>query len=107
MDIDDLGKIFQSGIRKSYKGLLHTAALSRALDWFFQGYMNSMLDEKLIDHFNQEEYWYSPGEKEEKKHFLKAYFNRLNPKETFRDNLYVIFSGGDDFMLVGSMGYRV
>lgn len=70
MDVDNLGRIFTEGFkRKTGFDDLRTPsrmmALSRSLKWFFEGYMNT-----LIDHHD--------------------------------DQLYPIFSGGDDFFLVGS-----
>ena len=41
MDIDNLGKIFQSGLQKPTIG--RVASLSRTLKWFFEGYMNTLL----------------------------------------------------------------
>lgn len=65
MDIDNLGKIFQGGIQKPTIG--RVAYLSRSIKWFFEGYMNSLLQ-----------------------------------SEKFKDRIYPIFSGGDDFFVVGS-----
>lgn len=65
MDIDNLGKIFKGGIQKPTIG--RVAFLSRSIKWFFEGYMNSLLQ-----------------------------------SEKFKDRIYPIFSGGDDFFVVGS-----
>ncbi len=81
MDIDNLGKLFSEGLPKEFeyktktgeikKESLRTisriAALSRAIKWFFEGYVNTLLD-------------------------LPEYKNRIYP----------VFSGGDDFFVVGS-----
>ncbi len=40
MDVDNLGSIFQSGIADSKASLARYAALSRAFDFFFTGYIN-------------------------------------------------------------------
>ncbi len=42
MDVDNLGSIFQSGIADSKASLARYAALSRAFDFFFTGYINSI-----------------------------------------------------------------
>lgn len=81
MDIDNLGKLFSEGLPKefeyktkdgiikkeSYRTISRIASLSRAIKWFFEGYMNTLI--------NLPEY---------------------------KDRLYVVFSGGDDFFVVGS-----
>lgn len=70
MDVDNLGRIFIEGFkRQNGENDLRTPsrmmALSRSLKWFFEGYMNTLIN----NHDGQ---------------------------------LYPIFSGGDDFFLVGS-----
>lgn len=81
MDIDNLGKLFSEGLPKefeyktkdgqirkeSFRTISRIASLSRAIKWFFEGYMNTL----------------------------------INLPE-FKDRLYVVFSGGDDFFVVGS-----
>lgn len=101
MDVDDLGKIFQTGINSDYQTLIHTSGISRSLKWFFEGYMNTLLDTPVAKGLNR-----LYGDEERSK--LNTYQNRNSRGEvfdselTFRDNLYVIFSGGDDFFLVGA-----
>jgi len=65
MDIDNLGKIFRGGLENPTIGRI--ASLSRTLKWFFEGYMNTLLQD-----------------------------------DDFRDRIYPIFSGGDDFFVVGA-----
>jgi CRISPR-associated protein Csm1 len=65
MDIDNLGKLFKEGLEKPTIGRI--AFLSRTLKWFFEGYMNTLLQ-----------------------------------AEDFKDRIYPIFSGGDDFFVVGA-----
>ncbi len=65
MDIDNLGKIFSGGLENPTIG--RVASLSRTLKWFFEGYMNTLLQD-----------------------------------DDFRDRIYPIFSGGDDFFVVGA-----
>ena len=40
MDVDNLGRIFQSGITHNRASLARFAALSRSFDYFFSGYLN-------------------------------------------------------------------
>lgn len=77
MDIDGLGNMFKDGLKKHQNTVLHVAALSRVLKWFFEGYMNTLLDQAIDGTMDSD-------------------------SETFRDNIYVLFSGGDDFFLVGA-----
>lgn len=69
LDIDDLGELFRG---------LSTAqnrTVSRALTWFFDAYLNHLLDET---------------------------FEHGQEKVPYRDQLYVVFSGGDDCFLLGA-----
>jgi CRISPR-associated protein Csm1 len=45
MDVDNLGKIFQKGIRDDRATLSRYAALSRSFDYFFSGYLNTIWKE--------------------------------------------------------------
>jgi len=45
MDVDNLGKIFQSGIKAEKATLSRYSALSRSIDYFFSGYLNTICDE--------------------------------------------------------------
>jgi CRISPR-associated protein Csm1 len=65
MDIDNMGKIFKEGLENPTIG--RVAFLSRTLKWFFEGYMNTLLQD-----------------------------------DKFKDRIYPIFSGGDDFFVVGA-----
>lgn len=67
MDVDNLGKIFSTGLPENLRTPSRMMVLSRSLKWFFEGYMNTLLND-----------------------------------EVYRNTLYVIFSGGDDFFLVGA-----
>lgn len=50
MDVDNLGSIFQSGIPKDKACLARYAALSRSFDYFFSGYINSIiLDDENVE----------------------------------------------------------
>ncbi|NTV18268.1 MAG: type III-A CRISPR-associated protein Cas10/Csm1 [Bacteroidales bacterium] len=67
MDVDNLGKIFTEGLNTANgrKSPARMMVLSRQLKWFFEGYMNNLID-------------------------------------NYGGTLYPIFSGGDDFFLVGA-----
>ena len=65
MDVDNLGKIFSEGFPDQLRTPSRMMALSRSLKWFFEAYMNTMI-------------------------------------EKYEGQLYPIFSGGDDFFLVGA-----
>ena len=90
MDVDDLGKLFQKKMQGERNSMGHVAALSRSLKWFFEGYMNALLDTKLTEGISAENTYYY------------KVLERHSPLETFRDNLYVVFSGGDDFFVIGA-----
>jgi len=42
MDVDNLGSIFRDGIKKSFRSFSRYACLSRNLDLFFSGYLNTL-----------------------------------------------------------------
>ncbi len=86
-DVDGLGKVFSGGLAASRRSVFHVAALSRALKWFFEGRMNALLDAPVA------QVKYEGNGLEE---------HDSGEKETFRDNIYTLFSGGDDFFIVGA-----
>lgn len=67
MDVDNLGLIISEGIPEENRTIGRIAYLSRSLKWFFEGYINSILNEG-----------------------------------NYKNKIYVIFSGGDDFFAVGA-----
>ncbi len=71
MDVDSLGQIFQRGLRDR-NTLSRMATLSRTLDSFFQGYLNTLRET-----------------------------GRTKAGEPFADHTYIIYSGGDDLFIVG------
>ena len=103
MDVDKLGEFFQYKIKPQFKTLIHTSAISRSLKWFFEGYMNTLLDQPVDKALGE---LYSPEDQGKLKTYLKPQTKEGKPtfqsSPTFRDNIYVIFSGGDDFFLVGA-----
>ncbi|MDW8211057.1 MAG: type III-A CRISPR-associated protein Cas10/Csm1 [Cytophagales bacterium] len=66
MDVDNLGMIFSEGF-KGQETLARFASLSRQMDLFFKGYLNTI----------------------------------RNSDEKFRDNLLILYAGGDDLFVVG------
>lgn len=70
MDIDGLSGVFRNGFGE-HGTLAHFSALSRQLDWFFKGYINTL--------------W--------KKGVTKTY--------NWKDWTQIIYSGGDDLFIVG------
>jgi len=47
MDVDHLGRLFQQRLSENYRSIGHTSAISRALKWFFEGYMNTLLGKSI------------------------------------------------------------
>lgn len=51
MDVDDLGKIFSEGFPDEFRTPSRMMSLSRSLQWFFEGYMNTILqDDQFRDY---------------------------------------------------------
>ena len=51
MDVDNLGKLFSEGFRQEIRTPSRMMSLSRSLQWFFEGYMNTLLeDEEFRDY---------------------------------------------------------
>jgi len=71
MDVDNLGLIFQRGLT-GRKTLSKLATLSRSLDSFFSGYLNTLWEE-----------------------------GKTPSGELFKDNTFIVYSGGDDLFIVG------
>ncbi len=44
MDVDNLGKLFSEGFRQEIRTPSRMMSLSRSLQWFFEGYMNTLLE---------------------------------------------------------------
>ncbi|NUQ82512.1 MAG: type III-A CRISPR-associated protein Cas10/Csm1 [Bacteroidetes bacterium] len=45
MDIDNLGSLFETGLPEELKSISRIASLSRNLRWFFEGYINTIIQE--------------------------------------------------------------
>lgn len=80
MDVDDLGAIFGHGLPPTARTITGVGALSRSLKWFFEGYVNEILQNGAFPSIA------SSGSTEVE----------------FRSQLYPVFSGGDDFLVVGA-----
>ncbi len=78
MDVDNLGKIFINGLKDDERSISRIATLSRSLRIFFEGYINSVIDDTIDKNGN------------------------LKYKHNGKRTIYVIYSGGDDTMLIGS-----
>ncbi|MCX7704458.1 MAG: type III-A CRISPR-associated protein Cas10/Csm1, partial [Planctomycetota bacterium] len=72
-DVDHLGKIFAFGLPQGNRSMSRIATLSRMLDLFFCGWIQQMLSGEIDNKEGDEEY----------------------------KNIYTVFSGGDDLLLVG------
>ncbi len=73
MDVDGLGHIFKSLSDKKLT-FSYYAAMSRQLDWFFKGYLNTI--------------WEKGGK-------------NLEEGDAFREYTQIIYAGGDDLFVVG------
>lgn len=83
-DVDNLGTLFQS-----LSSLSRTAAMSRALQVFFEGYLPTIGEE--WNRFSAEYIPNRPSHNEE-----------IWEKRKLRDQLYVQYAGGDDIFVVGA-----
>ncbi|GIV62384.1 MAG: type III-A CRISPR-associated protein Cas10/Csm1 [Rhodothermaceae bacterium] len=81
LDVDNLGKLFTNGLPENARTIGRIASLSRTLKWFFEGYVNHLLDEGTFEWMDAD---------------------GTTKKAAFGPELYVIFSGGDDFFAVGA-----
>jgi CRISPR-associated protein Csm1 len=43
MDVDNLGRLFKEGYQAKTRSLSRMAGISRSLDWFFKGYLNTLI----------------------------------------------------------------
>lgn len=53
MDIDDLGSIFKEEVKRPNLTFSYYSALSRNLDWFFKGYLNTLWERSEFKHSTQ------------------------------------------------------
>lgn len=48
MDVDNLGKLFSDGFSEEIRTPSRMMSLSRSLQWFFEGYMNTLLEDEYF-----------------------------------------------------------
>ncbi len=51
MDVDNLGKLFSEGFPKEIRTPSRMMSLSRSLQWFFEGYMNTLLEKEEFKNY--------------------------------------------------------
>ncbi len=90
MDVDNLGKIFASGLQNEFKkensqALPKIAGLSRSMSYFFKVYLNSLAKDRASN-------------------FLETSVTQEHEylSDRDRDNLLFIYAGGDDLFVSGS-----
>ncbi|MEO1654671.1 MAG: hypothetical protein AAFU64_14085, partial [Bacteroidota bacterium] len=91
LDVDFLGDLFSN--TSDYR---QTARLSQALHWFFEEFIHVLWEATFVHHTPEilDDPADSSLENKEKK--------LLEEKITFRNNIYVVYSGGDDCFLLGA-----
>ncbi|MFN3411739.1 MAG: type III-A CRISPR-associated protein Cas10/Csm1, partial [Exilispira sp.] len=97
-DVNNLGAIFAFGLIKSSQNILtlsRYSSLSRMFDYFFTEVLVKMIETK-------EKKYYIPSYNKKRcdEDSDKSKTNK-NIEFTYSDRIYVIYSGGDDFVLVG------
>lgn len=86
MDVDHLGLIFSLGLEekqnKKRKSISRIATLSRSMDMFFGGYLNKICDNIYEDWKNNKD-------------------NKWEHKYKVKQIFYIVYSGGDDLLIIG------
>jgi len=86
MDVDHLGLIFTLGLEeeqnKKRKSISRIATLSRSMDMFFGGYLNKICDNIYEDWKNNKD-------------------NNWEYKDKVDQIFYIVYSGGDDLLIIG------
>ena len=85
-DVDDLGAAFIAGIPPKYATLSRMAALSRRLSLFFKHYMNTLCAGRVN----------GIGERTQRQ------FSLFGEERDGARSVHIVYSGGDDFFLVGA-----
>lgn len=126
-DVDNLGKIFES-----LADTQRSKELSAAFSFFFEGYINHLLEKDVQYYIDEVKYYQEQirhcnqkiqenqnkinQDRRNRRKYEKAIrqFERdrsyaedklqsiMAAKQTYKNNLYVIFSGGDDGFIVGA-----
>lgn len=114
MDVDNLGKIFASGLSKEDRTISRISTLSSMLDVFFGGYSNkiamkhcvyaNLCDDcaKKVDG-KKREIKIEPGEKvyDIEPEFEEKLCNNCKSENNRISKIYMVYSGGDDLLTVG------
>ena len=87
MDVDDLGKIFSRGLQENKRTISRIATLSRLLNYFFKVAVNLVASGAV------------EGDEAEELAEVVRDCPRLRDK---RENIVVVYSGGDDLFVVGA-----
>lgn len=87
MDVDNLGFLFSEGFPSGEKSIAHIANLSRMLELFFTGYLNTLVDKDRKGNATVDKC------KED---------NADKGKKDNKRNLYTTYAGGDDLFIVGA-----
>lgn len=74
MDVDNLGQLFINGFEGGARTFSRYSALSRSLDYFFKGYLNTI---------------------------LKPYVEKATGDDLERESAYILYAGGDDLFILG------
>ncbi len=110
-DVNNLGAIFWFGVQRKIKEnndvrieniltLSRYASLSRMFDFFFTEILVKLID--TGDRFYSIPVIIKNKEKNDEKDKEKEKNSKSNEKFYYKDRIYVIYSGGDDFVLIGS-----
>jgi len=82
MDVDNLGLIFAIGLEGKLKSISRITSISRAVDVFFAGYINTICDETFNEWKNNRN-------------------NQWEYKDKINQIFYIVYSGGDDLLIIG------
>lgn len=82
MDVDCLGLIFAIGLEPKQKSISRITSLSRSIDMFFSGYLNKICDDVFDEWKNDKN-------------------NKWEHKDKVNQIFYIVYSGGDDLLIVG------
>lgn len=88
MDVDNLGKIFTSGLPKEKRTITRVSSLSRMMNYFFKGYLN------LLGEFNDTNVLNICN--------LQSNSPKLVKKRWPERNFSIIYAGGDDLFILGA-----
>lgn len=107
-DVDNLGKIFLSGFER--RSISKSHQLSSLMELFFAGYLNRLCERHcvyLVKNLDEKEKYTRKIEIEDEETGKKTTFyeiekNSENPGQHIKvSKIYIIYSGGDDVLIVG------